>query len=365
MTRSRLAREARAVDDARMRCAVILAGGSGTRLWPASRRARPKQFLAVTGGDTLIAATVARARAAAGRVIVVTAADQAALVRDAVHDVEVVAEPAARNTAAALGLASVHALARDPDAVIGAFPADHHIGDPVAFGVAIERAFAIAERTDVIATVGITPTRPDTGFGYLELGDGEVAPGVRPVARFVEKPDRARAEAYLADGRHLWNGGMFFVRAARLLAELDRFVPETGAAMRAIAAAGDDGAAVTAARYPTLPSVSIDVGVMERTTGVVAVPGDFGWSDVGSWTTVAELASHDARDNATVGDATIVDGSGNLVVTDPGTAVALVGVSGLAVIRAGDAVLVVPVARAQEVRAAVDALAAAGLDRFL
>lgn len=350
-----------------MRCAVILAGGSGTRLWPASRRARPKQFLAVTGGDTLIAATVARARAAAGRVMIVTAAEQAHLVTAAVADVEVVAEPAARNTAAALGLAAVHALARDPDAVIGAFPADHHIGDPVAFGVAVERAFATAERDDVIATIGIAPTRPDTGFGYLALGDGEVAPGVRPVARFVEKPAREVAEQYLAGGRHLWNGGMFFVRAARFLAELDRFVPATGAAMRAIAAAlaRGDAAAEIAARYPGLPSVSIDVGVMERTTGVVAVPGDFGWSDVGSWTTVAELAAKDAAGNAIVGDAVVVDGRDNLVVSDPGAAVAVVGVSGVAVIRSGDAVLVVPVARAQEVRAAVDALVAAGLERFL
>lgn len=350
-----------------MRCAVILAGGSGTRLWPASRRARPKQFLAVTGGDTLIAATVARARSAAGRVMIVTAAEQVPLVTAAVADVEVVAEPAARNTAAALGLAAVFALARDPDAVIGAFPADHHIGDPVAFGVAVERAFATAERDDVIVTVGIAPTRPDTGFGYLELGDGEVAPGVRPVARFVEKPARAVAEQYLAGGRHLWNGGMFFVRAARLLAELDRFVPATGAAMRAIAAAlaHGDATAEIAARYPTLPAVSIDVGVMERTTGVVAVPGDFGWSDVGSWTTVAELARKDAAGNAIVGDAVVIDGADNLVVSDPGAAVAVVGVSGVAVIRAGDAVLVVPVARAQEVRAAVDALVAAGLERFL
>ncbi|HVV87224.1 MAG TPA: sugar phosphate nucleotidyltransferase [Kofleriaceae bacterium] len=353
-----------------MRCAVIMAGGSGTRLWPASRRARPKQFLALGGAESLLAATARRVRAAAGEVMVVTAAEQATLVRAELPGAAIVGEPCARNTAAALGLAAVHLRHRDADAVLGAFPADHHVGDEAAFGVAIERAFAAAEKADVIVTIGLAPSRAETGFGYLQLGGErpDLGAGVRDVARFVEKPDAGAAAAYVAGGRHLWNGGMFFVRAARLLDELTRSLPETAAGLAEIAAAlarGEEAAARAAeAIYPRLPSVSIDHGVMEQAHDVVAVPADLGWSDVGSWAAVAELTPRDAGGNAVVGEAVIVDGAGNLVVTDPGTAVALVGVSGLAVVRAGDAVLVLPVARAQDVRAAVEALARRGLGRF-
>lgn len=344
-----------------MRCAVILAGGSGTRLWPASRRARPKQFLALDGGESLLAATVRRVRAAAGEVMIVTAADQAAAAAAEAAGAQVVAEPMARNTAAALGLAAVHLLARDPDAVMGAFPADHHIGDEAAFGVVVERAYAAAERADVIVTIGLAPTRPETGFGWLELGAArpELGGTVREVARFVEKPPMARAQAMLDGGQHLWNGGMFFMRAARLIADLERFLPATAAGLREVAAAlarGEDGVAAAAAVYGTMPSISIDHGVMEKAAGVVAVPGGaVGWSDVGSWAAVAELLAHDARGNAVRGEAVIVDGDHNLVVGDAGV-IALVGVSGLAVVRSGDAVLVLPVERAQDVRAAVDLL---------
>ncbi len=354
-----------------MRHAVILAGGSGTRLWPASRRARPKQFLALGGAASLLAATARRVRSAAPAVLIVTAADQAEAARAEVPAAEIVPEPAARNTAAALGLAATHLVARDPDAVLGAFPADQHVGDEAGFGAVVERAFAAAERGDVIVTIGLRPTRAETGFGWLELGGarGELGAPVRDVARFVEKPDLARATAFAASGYHLWNGGMFFVRARRLLDELARHLPATAAGLATIEralVAGDHAAAAvaTAAVYPGLPTVSIDHGVMERAADVVAVPGDFGWSDVGSWAAVAELLPRDAAGNARTGDAVIVDGADNLALTDAGV-IALVGVSGLAVIRAGDAVLVLPTARAQEVRAAVEALTAAGLSRYL
>ena len=362
-------------DDATVRHAVILAGGAGTRLWPASRRSRPKQLLALGGDESLLAATVRRAGGAAtGGVMVVTAHDQVAAARVEAPGAEILGEPAARNTAAALGLAAVFLVERDPDAVIGAFPADHHVADEPAFARTVERAFSAAERGDVIGTIGLVPTRAETGFGYLELGDSREAelgvPGVRAVTRFVEKPDAATAAAYLAGGSHLWNGGMFFVRARRLLGDIARFLPATAAGLDRIAAAlrdrGAAAAADEAARvYPTLPSISIDHGLMEKADRVVTVPGAFGWNDIGSWDALAEVRPRDADGNTVLGDGIVVDSRGTVVIADPGRVVAVIGCSDLVVVQSGDAVLVVPRDRAQDVRLVTDALARRQLDRFL
>jgi mannose-1-phosphate guanylyltransferase len=351
-----------------MRHAVILAGGSGTRLWPASRRATPKQFLALGSPDESLLAATAR-RLTGCRIAVVTAADQADMVRRALPNLDdggVIAEPTGRNTAAALGLAAIHLLDADPDAVMGAVPADQHVTDEAGFARVVGQAFALAEKRDVIVTVGLVPTRPETGFGYLELGPAFEG-GARRVARFVEKPDRATAERYLASGDYLWNGGMFFVRAARLLADIERLMPETWrglAEIRAALATGNAGE-VADRVYPTLPRISIDYGVMEKTTGVVTIPGDFGWNDVGSWSALADYRPADAAGNVIQGTVVTCDAADNIVVGDPDRAIAVVGVSGLVVVQAGDAVLVVPRDRAQDVRDAVAALEKAGLERFL
>jgi mannose-1-phosphate guanylyltransferase len=367
--------------------AVIMAGGAGTRFWPASRSLRPKQLLPLAGGseETLLAATVRRLAplVTPDRVLVVTGEHLAEATAKAVPGVpraQILCEPAPRNTAPCIAWATAAIARLDPDALVAVLPSDHFIANEEEFRSVLDRALKSAA-SGRVTTVGIVPTRPETGYGYIEVGEAiaqdpqntEAAKiGAKAVARFVEKPDRARAEQFLAGGRHLWNAGMFFFRASDMAKLVKTHLPELakGVALIDEAAGGSDLAEATRvlkAVFPTLPSVSIDTGVMEKAAGLAVVPGEFGWNDVGSWQSAWELGSPDAAGNALSEGAIAIDAKNNLVRTlgKGKKVVALVGVNDLVVVETEDALLVIPRERAQDVRLIVEALKAAGRNDLL
>jgi mannose-1-phosphate guanylyltransferase len=317
-------------------------------------------LIALTADGVAMVAAAVKLGASLGHTMIVTGEGHVEGTRAAVPGVEILAEPVGRNTAAAIGLAAAVLADRDPKAVLLVLPADQHVTDKSAFSTALAAALTAVERDDSIATIGITPTRAETGFGYLEVDSA--TPGVAmPVKRFVEKPDRATAEQYLASGRYLWNAGIFGASAARILAELDKHLPVTARSVREIAA----DASKARALYPALPSISFDHAVMEKADRVVTVPAQVGWDDVGSWAALPAVRGADAAGNTTGGTVLVLDGTGNVVLSDDDTLVATVGVSDLVVVKSGDAILVIRKDAAQDVRKVIDALSARGLARYL
>jgi mannose-1-phosphate guanylyltransferase len=360
--------------------ALILAGGSGTRFWPLSRRSRPKQLLALEGERSLLQETVERIRPLIPPedVWVVTTRALAAEVRRQLPEVpaaQVLEEPLGRNTAPAIGWAVRSMPEQQRGDVVAVLPADHRVADGAAFRAALARAAEVAESDDWVLTLGVVPRWAETGYGYLELGEalpdggeghGSSEPGpptVRRVARFVEKPTPERAAEYVASGRYLWNAGIFVFRGTTFLEILERLVPELARGLEALAR--DPGA--LDAGYAALPAESIDYAVMEKLDGiamVATVPLDCGWSDLGSWAALAEVLPEDGAGNAVRGDVVAADASGNLLFADRGT-IAVLGVEGLAVVRTGDTVLVIPRERSQDVRRLIAELEARGRSELL
>jgi mannose-1-phosphate guanylyltransferase len=269
---------------------------------------------------------------------------------------QILGEPVGRNTAPCIGWAATHLRRIDQAAIMAVLPADHFIGETEAYVDSIRRGLEAATHGDYV-TIGIRPTRAETGYGYIEVGS-ELDPGVFRARRFVEKPNRQRAEQFVATSSFLWNSGMFFFLASRILEAIDQHLPGLGAQLRRYDEAAKEGReqALIEATYADLPAVSIDHGIMEKVSSVSVVPGSFQWSDLGSWTSAWELAPRDAHSNVLPEGTVAVRASGNYVRAPEGKLVALVGVRDLVVVDSGDALLVIPRDQAQDVREVVEKL---------
>ncbi|QDZ06658.1 mannose-1-phosphate guanylyltransferase/mannose-6-phosphate isomerase [Sphingomonas panacisoli] len=338
---------------------VILSGGSGTRLWPMSTPEKPKQLLALTADETMLQLTAQRAAGETfGPPIVVANARHADEIEAQLAGVgliehKLILEPVARNTAPAIALA---ALAADEDAVLLVMPSDHVIADTPAFHAAIDAALPMVEQGWLV-TFGIEPHAPETGYGWIHVGEA-IGPRVHRVARFVEKPPRDRAEAMLAAGDHVWNGGIFLFRADAFLGALSVHAPDMlHAAQQALLKGETQGMRLHPDQdaFAASPSESVDYAVMEKAERVAVVPVSMGWSDLGSWDALHELSACDANGNACKGDVVAVETENCLVQAD-GVRVALVGVTDLIVVANGKDVLVMPRGRSQEVKKLIEAM---------
>jgi mannose-1-phosphate guanylyltransferase len=336
--------------------AVVLAGGSGTRFWPESRMRRSKQFLNLTGEGPMIAETVRRLLPLVPRENIWVVAGE----KDSPHlsarglgvpPGNILLEPEGRNTAPAVALAAARIERRDTDAVIAATPADHAVADAASFRSALRKGFRLARRTCRFVTLGISPSHPATGYGYIERG----APfrgggkGVYLVRRFTEKPDLRTARRFLRSGRFYWNSGVFLVRAATYRDRMARFLPPVHRKLeRAVRDSGKKGFRDRLHRaYAGMPSVSVDYGILEKEDGILVIPSEFGWNDIGTWRSLHEFLG--TGKNVTAGNVILADCRGALVRSDRGV-IAVIGMEDVVVVRNGDAVLVCPRHRSEEVK---------------
>ena len=357
------------------RFAVIMAGGSGERFWPASRRARPKQLLRLTDPDrSMLEEAIDRIEPLIPRenVLIATSELLQKPIRDGIPTLppeNVIGEPAKRNTAACLALAAAHLEQRfgDPHELsMAVLTADHLIGDPTEFRSTVAAALDFAAENDALVTIGVHPTRPDTGYGYIEVETpvtederrAGADPSIRPVLHFREKPDLPTAEQYASSGRHLWNAGMFFWRVSTFLDGIAGAMPDLRRATADIVEAlgrGPSGAERVADVFGSLEDISIDYGLMERADNVYVIPATFPWDDVGSWDSLTRTREPDANGNVTTGSPVLIDTKDCIIYDECGddTAVAVIGASNLIVATTPDGILICPKDRAQDVKKAV------------
>ncbi|HEV2129370.1 MAG TPA: mannose-1-phosphate guanylyltransferase [Thermomicrobiales bacterium] len=348
--------------------AVIPAGGSGTRLWPLSRAARPKFLLPLLGERSLLQQTFERLQRVTipERMLVVCGPAHAAAIARQLPELpsaNIIVEPSPNGTGPALALATALIDQMDPGAIMGSFAADHDIGDAAAFERAVKTAIRAA-RGDVLVTIGLTPTRPDTGYGYIERTDEVVVQHegqtAYRAARFIEKPDLERATEFVASGRFLWNAGMFVWRVQALKRELRRQQAQIHEGVWEVADAWEsrEQEHTTARIWSQLPAITIDHGIMEHAQRVAVVPAEMGWSDVGDWNGLGELIERDALGNSVRGDLLRIDTTNSVIWSETGRMVAMVGLDNIIVVDTEDALLVVDRAKSQEVKKVVEQLRA-------
>lgn len=346
---------------------VILSGGSGTRLWPASRAHQPKQLLPLVGDRSLIGGTLARVRhlpTVAAPMIVTNAAHAVGIRRamdnEGLDDVTLIIEPVGRNTAPAVAVAARIIAETSPDALMLVLPSDHTIGDADAFGAAVDRGASLAHEGRLV-TFGIRPTAPETGFGYIRAGE-PLGDGAFVIDEFVEKPDLATARAYVESGAYSWNSGMFLFGISTFLAELAEHRPDIDAGAQAAAASSTRSpgrVSLDAEAFGRCPAESIDYAVMEQTTAGAVLPIDPDWSDIGSWTALWQISAKDDAGNATLGDV-VTASTRNSLVHSHDRLVAVAGLDGVVVVDTADAVLVTTLDASQEVKGIVESLDRAG-----
>lgn len=335
------------------RLAVILAGGAGTRFWPLSRADRPKQYLRLFGDRSLIQYTFDRLAPLTPdeKVLVCSGESQLSLLREQVPQTEHILEPCARNTGPAVALTTAELLARghSEDTVVGIFPADHFIGNAQAFAQTLDTAYTTAAETEGLVTLGIVPTSPHTGYGYIESDRATVGQAARAV-RFKEKPDAATAQRFVDSGKFFWNAGIFVWRLGSIRAEFRQHASPTYAAIEKAVEQRDLGAI-----YPALEAQPVDKMILEKSDRVFVIPAEMQWNDVGSWSALTDLMPQSADGNVAVGKALFIDSQRNLVHAQ-GKQVALIGCEDLIVVADGDKILITRRDQDQKVRQAAEAL---------
>ena len=358
---------------------VVMAGGGGTRFWPLSRKERPKQLLNLSGKDLMVNETLDRLAKSIDRdnLFIVTNVTQAKLMAEEttgkMNPEHILSKPAARNTAACIGYAAMEIVKKHDDGVMVIVPSDHFIKDETEFTAIINAAIETAEKTDALVTIGINPSFPATGYGYIkakadsvtEIGDANHK-CYSQVEEFVEKPDLETAKKYLAEGGYSWNSGMFIWKASTILSYMEKLLPDVYACLEKIGDAMNtaDEKKVIEEVYPVIPKISIDYGIMERADNVLVISGEFGWNDIGSLDMLNIMKGADENGNVAYGEQLLLD-TKDCIVYGNDKMIATIGLSDMIIVQTADALLICPKDRAQDVKTVVETLKEQGKDQYL